>query len=193
LARVPDEAAKKGPCDERQARRNHATSAAANTSALRPLSAATVPDPHVEHAARHALSLDRDEKEYSPSSGWKYGGHYFFVAEYSPFVIAGLDPAIHTVSMQGAWLYILASKPRGTLYVGVTNNISRRLHEHKSGLSDFTARYDVKSLVYVERHATMPLAIQREKNIKHWSRAWKIALIDGLNPRWRDLSKDIHR
>jgi putative endonuclease len=95
--------------------------------------------------------------------------------------------------MQGAWLYILASKPRGTLYVGVTSNISKRLHEHQSGLNDFTARYDVKSLVYFERHATMPLAIQREKNIKHWSRAWKIALIDGANPKWRDLSKDIHR
>ncbi len=107
------------------------------------------------------------------------------------FVIAGLDPAIHTALMQGAWLYILASKPRGTLYVGVTNNISKRLHEHQGGLSDFTARYDVKSLVYFERHATMPLAIQREKNIKHWSRAWKIALIDGSNPKWRDLSKDI--
>jgi len=95
--------------------------------------------------------------------------------------------------MQGAWLYILASKPRSTLYVGVTNNVAKRLSEHQRGSSEFTKRYSVQSLVYFERHATMPLAIQREKNVKHWSRAWKLALIDGFNPRWRDLSKDIHR
>jgi len=89
--------------------------------------------------------------------------------------------------MQGAWLYILASKPRGTLYVGVTNNVAKRLSEHQRGLSEFTKRYSVQSLVYFERHATMLLAIQREKNVKHWSRAWKLALIDGFNPRWRDL------
>ena len=92
--------------------------------------------------------------------------------------------------MQGAWLYILASKPRGTLYVGVTNDISRRIGEHREGLNDFTARHGIKSLVYFETHPTMPLAIQREKNIKHWSRAWKIQLIEGLNPKWHDLSKD---
>ncbi|MBY0531388.1 MAG: GIY-YIG nuclease family protein [Xanthobacteraceae bacterium] len=92
--------------------------------------------------------------------------------------------------MQGAWLYILASKPRGTLYVGVTNDIARRLGEHRDGLNDFTSRYEIKSLVYCENHATMPLAIQREKNIKHWSRAWKLALIEDANPKWRDLSKD---
>jgi putative endonuclease len=115
------------------------------------------------------------------------------VSRRSHFVIAGLDPAIHTAPMQGAWLYILASKPRGTLYVGVTNSIAKRLSEHQKGLTEFTKRYDVKSLVYFERHATMPLAIQREKNIKHWSRAWKLTLIDGFNPQWRDLSKDIHR
>jgi putative endonuclease len=72
--------------------------------------------------------------------------------------------------MRGAWLYILASKPRGTLYVGVTNDIVRRIHEHREGLIGFTSRYGVKTLVYFEGHATMPLAIQREKNIKHWSR-----------------------
>jgi putative endonuclease len=86
--------------------------------------------------------------------------------------------------MQGAWLYILASKPRGTLYVGVTNDIARRLSEHREGLNDFTSRYGIKSLVFCERHATIPLAIQREKNIKHWSRAWKLSLIEGANPQW---------
>ena len=95
--------------------------------------------------------------------------------------------------MQGGWLYILANKPRGTLYVGVTNNVAKRLSEHQLGSSEFTKRYSVQSLVYFERHATMPLAVQREKNVKHWSRAWKLALIDGFNPRWHDLSKDIHR
>jgi len=88
---------------------------------------------------------------------------------------------------------MLASKPRGTLYTGVTNDLIRRLDEHHKGLSKFTARYEVKLLVYFERHATMPLAMQREKNIKHWPRAWKLALIEGFNPQWRDLSKDIHR
>jgi putative endonuclease len=86
-----------------------------------------------------------------------------------------------------------ASKPRGTLYVGVTNDMTRRLSEHRNGLNNFTSRYDINSLVYYERHATMPLAIQREKNIKHWSRAWKMTLIEGLNPKWHDLSKDLLR
>jgi putative endonuclease len=95
--------------------------------------------------------------------------------------------------MQSAWLYILASKPRGTLYVGVTNDIIRRIDEHREGLNSFTARYDVKTLVYFESHATMPLAIQREKNVKHWSRNWKLELIEGLNPQWRDLTNDILR
>jgi putative endonuclease len=95
--------------------------------------------------------------------------------------------------MEGAWLYILASKPRGTLYVGVTNDVARRLDEHRNGLNDFTSRHDIGSLVYCENYATMPLAIQREKNIKHWSRAWKIALIEDANPKWRDLSKDFLR
>ena len=72
------------------------------------------------------------------------------------------------------WLYILASKPGGTLYVGVTNDLVRRVFEHREGaVEGFTKRYDVKLLVYYEQHETLPLAIQREKNIKHWSREWK--------------------
>ena len=76
------------------------------------------------------------------------------------------------------WVYILASGLGGTLYVGVTNNLVRRIYEHRNGLvPGFTKRYGVKRLVYFEEHATAPLAIQREKNIRHWPREWKIDLI----------------
>ena len=93
-----------------------------------------------------------------------------------------------------AWLYILASKPGGTLYVGVTNDLVRRVYEHREGSAEgFTKRYKVKSLVYFEEHETVPLAIQREKNIKHWSREWKIDLIVSFNPEWRDLYAQICR
>ena len=93
-----------------------------------------------------------------------------------------------------AWLHILASKPGGTLYVGVTNDLIRRVFEHREGaVKGFTKRYDVKLLVYYEQHDTVPLAIQREKNIKHWSREWKIDLIVSLNPEWRDLYPEICR
>jgi putative endonuclease len=85
-----------------------------------------------------------------------------------------------------------ASGPGGTLYVGVTNNLIRRVFEHRSGMvPGFTKRYGVKRLVYFEEHATAPLAIQREKNIKHWRREWKIDLIVSVNPDWRDLYDEI--
>ena len=87
-----------------------------------------------------------------------------------------------------AWVYILASQPGGTLYVGVTNDLIKRVAEHRQGITrGFTARYNVKKLVYYEEHATAPLAIQREGNIKHWPREWKIDLIISQNPDWRDL------
>ena len=90
------------------------------------------------------------------------------------------------------WVYILASAPGGTLYVGVTNNLVRRIYEHRNGLvPGFTKRYGVKRLVYFEEHTTAPLAIQREKNIKHWPREWKIDLIVSMNPEWRDLYDEI--
>jgi putative endonuclease len=93
-----------------------------------------------------------------------------------------------------SWLYILASAPRGTLYVGVTNNLVRHIHEHRTGLIDgFSKRHGVKRLVYFEEHATAPLAIQREKNIKGWSRDWKVALIIRENPGWRDLYDEVVR
>ena len=89
--------------------------------------------------------------------------------------------------MKSFWVYILASKPRGTLYVGVTNDRVRRVFEHReSAVAGFTKRYGVKLLVYYERHDTMLSAIQREKTIKHWSRQWKIDLIVSQNPDWQD-------
>jgi putative endonuclease len=106
-------------------------------------------------------------------------------------VIAGLDPAIHHLSMS-YWVYILASRPGGTLYIGITNDLIRRVYEHREGLArGFSKRYGVKMLVYYEEHATAEAAIQREKNIKHWPREWKIDLIAKMNPQWRDLWDEI--
>ena len=90
------------------------------------------------------------------------------------------------------WIYILASSPGGTLYVGVTNDLVRHVYERREGfVPGFTKKYGVKSLVYLEQHDTAPAAIQREKNIKHWSREWKIDLIVSMNPAWRDLYDEI--
>jgi len=92
------------------------------------------------------------------------------------------------------WVYILANRPGGTLYVGVTNDLVRRVHEHRKGLAEsFTKRYGVKKLVYFEAHDTIIAALQREKNIKHWSREWKIDLIVAKNPDWLDLCDEIVR
>ena len=92
------------------------------------------------------------------------------------------------------FVYILASKRNGTLYVGVTNNLVRRVYEHREGLADgFSKRYGIKTLVYFESHETIAAALQREKNIKHWSREWKIDLIVAGNPERRDLYEEIVR
>ncbi|WP_407186284.1 GIY-YIG nuclease family protein [Bradyrhizobium centrosematis] len=92
------------------------------------------------------------------------------------------------------WVYILASKPGGTLYIGVTNNLVRRVYEHREGLADgFTKRYGVKTLVYFEAHDTIVAALQREKNMKHWPREWKIDLIVKSNPMWQDLYDEVAR
>ena len=78
------------------------------------------------------------------------------------------------------------------MYVGVTSNLAKRVAEHKLQLVDgFTARYSVHHLVWYELHATMEAAIQREKAIKRWRRVWKLRLIEGANPSWRDLYRDI--
>jgi putative endonuclease len=91
-------------------------------------------------------------------------------------------------SMQGGWFYILTNKPQGTLYIGVTADLPRRLWQHRSGGgAAFTARYQLKRLVHAEHHESIIAAIQREKNLKHWPRAWKVALIERDNPGWDDL------
>ena len=90
------------------------------------------------------------------------------------------------------WVYILASRPGGTICVGVTNDLVRRTYEHRNGLVEgFTRRYGVKRLVHFEQYDDPATAIQREKNIKHWSREWKIDLIVASNPEWRDLYDDV--
>ncbi|WP_096700493.1 GIY-YIG nuclease family protein [Magnetospirillum sp. 15-1] len=90
--------------------------------------------------------------------------------------------------MHGGWTYILTNRPNGTLYVGVTSDLPRRIWEHREGVVDgFTKRYGLKRLVYVERYEDIRTAIQREKNLKHWPRAWKVRLILDLNPSWADL------
>ena len=86
-------------------------------------------------------------------------------------------------------VYILASKPNGTLYIGVTGCIARRMWQHKQGLVEgFTKKYDLHRLVYCEPFAYVRDAIQREKQLKKWNRAWKIRLIESVNPGWKDLS-----
>ena len=96
--------------------------------------------------------------------------------------------------MADYYVYILTNKPRGTLYVGVTNDLVRRVYQHREGtIAGFTKRYGLKQLVYFDKHDTPTLSIQREKNIKHWSRLWKLDLINSSNPQWRDLYSDIMR
>lgn len=85
------------------------------------------------------------------------------------------------------WVYILTNRS-GTLYTGVTNDVARRLEEHKAG-SGFTSRYAVDRLVYVEEHARAVDAIAREKQIKGWRREKKVALINATNPGWADLNR----
>ena len=90
--------------------------------------------------------------------------------------------------MKRPCVYILASKPLGTLYVGVTSDLHKRMAEHTQGLIEgFTKKYHVKRLVYYECHHAMPNAIRREKQLKDWQRIWKIRLIESMNPDWIDL------
>jgi putative endonuclease len=86
------------------------------------------------------------------------------------------------------FVYIMTDRRHGTLYVGVTNDIARRAWEHREGLiAGFTKRYALKLLVRVEQFQSISDAIDREKRLKHWNRAWKIELIEETNPEWDDL------
>jgi len=95
---------------------------------------------------------------------------------------------IQNYPMKEYFVYILASKRNGTLYIGVTGNLLKRIHEHKDNLvKGFTQKYNVHNLVYYEIHHSVYRAITREKQMKKWNRQWKINLIEKSNPDWEDL------
>jgi putative endonuclease len=94
--------------------------------------------------------------------------------------------------MINAWIYIMTNRPNGTLYIGFTSNLAQRVWQHREGVvGGFTKRYNLKRLVYVEPHNDIRVAIQREKNLKHWPRAWKVDLIVSGNPDWNDLDDQL--
>ncbi len=95
--------------------------------------------------------------------------------------------------MTGSYfVYILASRRNGTLYIGVTNDLVRRMSEHKGKLvPGFTRQYGVAQLVYFEQYASILEARARERSLKRWNRAWKLALIEKMNPQWRDLTAEL--
>ena len=91
-----------------------------------------------------------------------------------------------------AFIYIIASKKNGTIYIGVTNNLITRVWQHKSDIiKGFSKKYKTHQLVYFEQHSNIQSAIEREKQIKKWKRKWKLQLIEKLNPLWKDLYTDV--
>ncbi len=89
---------------------------------------------------------------------------------------------------KGGWVYILTNRPDGTLYIGVTSELARRVYDHRRNAIDgFTKRYNLHRLVHAEHHETIELAIQRETRMKKWPRTWKVGLIVSHNPQWMDL------
>ena len=94
--------------------------------------------------------------------------------------------------MKFYYVYMLASKHNGTLYVGVTSDLKKRVYEHRSGAVDgFTKKYKVYDLVYYEQTTDILSAITREKKLKRWKRKWKTDLIEGMNPDWKDLYNEL--
>lgn len=94
--------------------------------------------------------------------------------------------------MKSYYVYIIASKKNGTLYIGVTNDLRKRVYEHKNNLADgFTKKYGVHTLVYYEHTNDVTGAITREKQLKKWNREWKMKLIESCNPCWKDLYEEI--
>lgn len=88
------------------------------------------------------------------------------------------------------WVYLMASRKGGAIYVGVTSDLAQRIHQHREGTGSLhAARYGIARLVYAEPHATALEAIEREKRLKKWKRAWKVALIEAANPDWNDLTE----
>ena len=97
------------------------------------------------------------------------------------------------MNLESSFVFIVTNKPRGTLYLGVTVDLVRRVGEHKQAVGrSFTARYNLDKLVWFEVFGDIERAIQRETSLKRWSRDWKIGLIEKSNPDWRDLFEDIH-
>ena len=94
--------------------------------------------------------------------------------------------------MKNYYVYMLTNKPRGTLYIGVTNNLARRVYEHKNErFPGFTKKYGLKMLVYVQQYEYIEAALSLEKRLKGWHRQWKINLIEQQNPGWFDLSEKL--
>ena len=94
--------------------------------------------------------------------------------------------------MRSFYVYMLCSRRNGTLYIGLTSDLIKRVYEHKNNLvAGFTKKYNVHSLVWYEVHDSAETAIQREKQIKKWERPWKLRLIEELNPQWKDLYDDL--
>ncbi len=90
------------------------------------------------------------------------------------------------------FVYLLASRKHGTLYIGVTNDLRRRMEEHRSGQgAEFTRKHDVHRLVYFEPHERIDAAIEREKQLKGWNSEWKIRLVERSNPDWADIGEDV--
>ena len=103
-------------------------------------------------------------------------------------MVRGGGPSTSLAEAMAAWVYVMTNRKYGTLYVGVTSDLAQRIYDHRRGaIKGFTQRYQLYRLVYVEPHATMPLAIEREKRVKCWNRAWKVRLINKDNPDWNDL------
>jgi putative endonuclease len=103
----------------------------------------------------------------------------------------GENPVFNYI-INNYYVYIMASERNGTLYIGVTNNLIKRVYEHKNNLvKGFTQKYQVHLLVYYEITPNITAAITREKQLKHWNRAWKLRLIEENNPDWKDLYNDL--
>ena len=93
-----------------------------------------------------------------------------------------------------AFVYIMTNRKHGTLYTGSTTDIAQRAWQHREGVgSRFTAKYGLKRLVLIEEHENLERALQREKNIKSWPRAWKVRLVEDKNPEWNDLYDELNR
>jgi putative endonuclease len=93
--------------------------------------------------------------------------------------------------MNSYYVYIITNKKNGTLYIGFTDDIHRRIYEHKNKLSDgFSKKYGLDKLVYFEEHENSSSSFKKERQMKKWRRAWKIKLIEEQNPNWKDLAED---